>query len=297
MRLIPAVLLLASCVGWAAAAPQSKTKPGAIEGEIQRLSAQGFEVRQKASSLLANGTRLTAMVLGRSDGGGFRLIVYAAKKKALIIYYEPSLAGLRLASVHEGGELPDMAGDGSRILAYVVEFSGIQQSSLVLMRYANGKLARVGRPLQFAEFEDISMDGSPEIVSRERPLGGFFSLDCDAFFTMAQAAQRTRIHAFENGRLETVSSKFPAFYRAHMSNLEVELANNDPVKTGRYGDYLGAALSLYFDYEETGRRKEGWERFKQAFKTPSGAPAKARNCMQEMGLTLRRKLNIPPDWD
>jgi hypothetical protein len=274
-------------------APPSKT----LEGEIQRFALSGFELRQKASTPLPGGKRLLAMVFARPDGSSYRLTVHEIGKTARLIHFEPSAAAIRLAPIHDGGGIPDIIGDGSRVLAYILAFPGPQNGLLTLMRYAGGKLTRAGQPLESAEFEDIALDGRLEIVSHERPLGQFFSLSCDSFFTMARSAQRTRIYTLESSGLRTVSAEFPAFYRAHMSNLEAELAGNNPVKTGRYGDYLGSALSLYFDYEETARRKEGWDRFQRAFRLPSAAPGKVQECMREMGTTLRRKLNIPPEWD
>ena len=297
MRPASAILLLLASSSLWAAAPQRAPRGKTLEGEIRRFALAGFELRQKASAVLPGGKRLLAMVFGRPDGSSFRLTVHEIEKTARLIHFEPSVASIRFAPIHDGGEIPDLIGDGSRVLATIVEFPGFQQRLLVLMRYAGGKLIRIGRPLESAEFEDIALDGRLEIVSHERPLGQFFSLSCDSFFTMAQTARRTRIHAFESGGLRTVSAEFPAFYRAHMSNLEAELASNNPAKTGHYGEYLGAALSLYFDYEETGRRKEGWERLRGAFQLPAAAPGKVRDCMREMGSVLRRKLNIPPEWD
>jgi hypothetical protein len=288
--------LLASSSLWAAT-PRPASHGKTLEGEIQRFALAGFELRQKASAVLPGGKRLLAMVFGRPDGTSFRLTVYEIKKTARLIHFEPSVASIRLAPIHDGGKIPDFIGDGSRVLAYILEFPGLQQRLLTLMRYAGGKFTRIGQPLESGEFEDIALDGRLEIVSHERPLGQFFSLSCDSFFTMAQTARRTRIHALESGGLRTISAEFPAFYRAHISNLEAELASNNPVKTGHYGDYLGSALSLYFDYEETGRRKEGWDRLQRAFRLPAAAPGKVKDCMLEMGSTLRRKLNIPPEWD
>jgi len=294
VRLAPSILLLlASPTLWAA---ESKPAPRTLGGEIQRFAQAGFELRQKASAALPGGKRLLAMVFTRPDRGTFRLAAYRIDKNASLIYFQTSAASIRLAPLHDGGGIPDLIGDGSRVLAYVVEFPS-QEPLLSLLRYSGGKLASMGRPLEGGDFEDIALDGRLEVISRERPLGQFFDLGCDSFFTMAQTARRTRIHAVEHGGLRTVSAEFPAFYRAHMSNLEAELAGNNPVQTGRYGDYLGSALSLYFDYMETGRRKEGWERLKKAFELPAAAPGRVKDCMREMGSTLRRKLNIPPEWD
>jgi hypothetical protein len=114
---------------------------------------------------------------------------------------------------------------------------------------------------------------------------------------MAQEAQRSRIHAFKSGKLATVSQDYPAFYRSHMATLKTEMASNDYLRTRRYGDFLGSALSLYFDYEELGQKKEGWTNFRQTFQLPAYAPSNVTTCYNEINSTLRRKLQIPPDWD
>jgi len=282
-----AFLLLPS---WAGAA--------SLDAEIRRMSADGLTLESKASGKTAKGLQLSAMIFARGDGGGSRLLIYEVRgKSAKLLHFEPTQARLRFDPLlHKGGRVLD-AGDGSLIVGYHVEFPAIRQTSLSLLRYAEGKLQRVGKPLPFAETEDVDLDGRIEIVSHERPLGQFFSLNCESFFTLASEAQRSRIHAFKGGKLETVSRDYPAYYRSHMATLKAEMEANEYLKTRRYGEFLGSALSLFFDYEELGRKQEGWTNFRQTFQLPGYTPASVKTCYNEINSTLRRKLQIPPDWE
>lgn len=288
--MIRAALALLLLPAWAGAA--------SLDAEVRRMSDDGLDLSAKASGRTAKGLQLTAMIFARGDGGGSRLLIYEVKgRSARMIHFEPTQAKLRFDPLlHKEGRILD-AGDGSLIIGYHVEFPAIRQTSLSLLRYSEGRLQRVGKPLPFAEAEDIDLDGRIEIVSHERPLGQFFSLNCESFFTMATEAQRSRIHAFKGGRLVTVSKDYPAYYRSHMATLKAEMEANDYLKTRRYGEFLGSALSLFFDYEELGRKEEGWKVFRQTFQLPGYTPESVKTCYNEINSTLRRKLQIPPDWE
>ncbi|MFA6029980.1 MAG: hypothetical protein WC969_09015 [Elusimicrobiota bacterium] len=293
MRALP--LLLAFALS---AVPSFAVPPGdPLARELARLSKEGFTDVQRADAKVREGL-LSALVVRRSDGGGSRLLVYlSGDAKARLLHFEPSLAGIRLSALHVDGTLPDLAGDGSRTIAYVVSFSGLEQDALVLLRYGKGRVERLGKPMPFTDFEDVDVDGNLELVRREKPLGRFFSMDCESFFTMAGKAEKTTILLLKGRRLVDVSARYPAFYRAHMGRLETELASNDPMKTQRFEDYLSTSLALYFDYETLGRRKEGYDRLRKAYKLPRAAPSGIRSCADKMGAELRQKLNVPSDWD
>ena len=90
-----------------------------------------------------------------------------------------------------------------------------------------------------------------------------------------------------------------AFYDDDISRLESRIAANDPRKTERYGGFLADSLSLYFDYAEMGRRRDGWTRFAQIYKDRQKAvpPLPAiRRCMTHLRDTIRTRLEIPEDW-
>lgn len=288
------LLLLAFALS---AAPSAAASGDPLARELARLSKEGFTDVQRADAKTREGL-LSTIVVRRADGGGSRLLVYlCGGAKPRLLHFEPSLAGIRLSALHADGTLPDLAGDGSRTIAYVVSFSGLEQEALVLLRYGKGRIERLGKPLPSTDFEDVDVDGKLEIVRREKPLGRFFSMDCESFFTMAGKAEKTSILVLKGRRLVDVSARYPAFYRAHMGRLETELASNDPMKTQRFEDYLSTSLALYFDYETLDRRKEGYERLRRAFKLPRAAPSGIRACADKMGAELRQKLNIPSDWD
>ncbi|MFA6092392.1 MAG: hypothetical protein WCU88_07605 [Elusimicrobiota bacterium] len=270
-----------------------------LDEEILRLRAAGFETVESARS-----SDLSVLHLHRKEGGTSRILVYSSEKnargragQAKLLHFNTFMSGVRLASIHSAGKIPDIAGDGASIIAYVYSYSGIDQESLVLLRFKDGRLSPVGKPLPFAQFLDVNKDGRLEIVSKENPLGPLFVLQCDSFFVPPRAAVRTRIFRLaKGGRLEDISKGLPSFYKEQEAELEARLHAEDPMKTGRYGEYLGTALSLYYDAEMSGRKKSGFDRLKKTLAPPKNMPRKAQDCFQEMSLTLRKKLSIPADW-
>jgi hypothetical protein len=203
---------------------------------------------------------------------------------------------MRLASIHKDGLIPKFDGESAYLLAYHVDFKAMRQNFLVMLRYQGGRVERVSKPIPSADFEDILGNGKPLVVSRENPFGNLSFLKCGEFFVMGQTTVRPRIYAFNNGKLKIVSMDFPEYYSGVMAKLEGELSSMNPVKNGNFGEYFGAALSLYYCYEELGKGKEGWGRFKKFFRLPHAAPDKAKRCLAQMEIDLRKRLGIPPDW-
>ena len=62
------------------------------------------------------------------------------------------------------------------------------------------------------------------------------------------------------------------------------------------GEYLGLALSVYYDYAARGEAKKGWARQKEFFEVPGYAPASVRACFDAMRKDLRGRLGVPADW-
>ena len=269
-----------------------------IAPELAKIAASGYSVAERVSTRVGK-ELLVAVLCRKGEGQSYHLRAYrlAARKTSLILYEPAFGARMVLASIHAGGGIPDLLGDGSRVLAY--ESTLTQYSKLVVLRYARGKVQRV-TDLAFSHFEDIDGDGGLEIVEQSRPLGKFFQLECESFFTQAQAAFRTRIHSLTAGPdkavLRDVSASHPYFYERRIRDIGDRLAAVDLRKTRDYGGYLGPALSQYFDYAEIGRGKEGWAKFRERFTPRASDPAKVSQCLREMETTLRRELKIPEGW-
>lgn len=254
---------------------------------LEGLEAQGYRVLDKAAA------RGWTAVLVEDRSGRTSLRVYRGRK---LIHMDPGF-GLRLelADIHADGTLPDLAGDGSRILAYVASFPRVGREELVILRISGATVERAGK-LPFGGFEDVDGDGRLEVVSRSRPLGQWFIMDCESFHAMGQSAFRTSVHAFIDGELRLVSNRHRSYFEERIRARAGQLSRRDPRRETDYSGYLGDALSLYFDHAEIGRGREGWRRFRALFPTRRTDPPAVRRCMRRMEDSLREKLGVPPDW-
>jgi len=289
IRLLPLLML----GGWFASAAGVS---GPMGREYRRMERKGYTPYQKASAAVSGGT-LLAVVYRKPPDGSWLNVYFVTRGKASLIKMKPgSSYDISLASIHEGGRLPDIIGDGSRIIAYRTSFSGVDQDYLVLLRYAKGRVVHVRR-LPFGRFEDVDGDGIHEIVSRYRPLGQFFMVGCESFMRMAQGAFRTSIHAWRDGNLVLVSKRYPGYFADHIRELREDLSLID-LRSGDAdpGEFLGFALSIYFDHDELGRSELGWQEFKKAFPLRRSDPKRVKKCMRQVEEQLREKLRIPDDW-
>ncbi|MBI3300127.1 MAG: hypothetical protein HYZ75_18325 [Elusimicrobia bacterium] len=268
---------------------------GPIDVEMARLAAQGFRPSGGATARTRKGEVWAAML--RREDGTQRLYLYIHdSRKVKTLHME--LGGsqkLELDSIHDGGDLPDLEGDGGRIVALRTIMPGLDQETLVVLRVINGGVEKLGR-VSGGRFKDIDGDGRLEIVGRERPLGALFSMSCRSFHTMAQAAWRTTVHILERGKLVKASERFTPFYDKRIAAERRELSGIDARATDDYGGFLGLTLSLYFDYEQSGRSRQGWGEFRRLFPVKDSDPAPVKRCMQQMEGVIKDKLDIPADW-
>ncbi|HBL18587.1 MAG: hypothetical protein A2X36_07625 [Elusimicrobia bacterium GWA2_69_24] len=269
--------------------------PASLE-ESRRLGGQGYAIAEHASVQVPEG-RL-AVVVYRKSGGAPRLGVSLVTDRGQKLLHMKigSSFDIKLASIHKSGSIPDLAGDHSRIVAYQTALTGVKQESLILLRYRDGALEALPS-LPFGRFSDIDRDGTLEIVSRERPLGQFFMIGCESYMRRAQDAFRTSIHAFRQGRVVRVSKSYPWYFDnsrqemlARLDAIDLRSGEADP------GQYLSVALSVYYDYQEMGRAREGWKEFRRLNPARPADPPPVQRCMKEVELTLRKRLKIPSDW-
>ncbi|MFC1678671.1 hypothetical protein ACFL2T_00425 [Elusimicrobiota bacterium] len=264
--------------------------------EYRRMSAKGYEPEKKASARVPGG-RLVAVNYGKAGGGSWLNVYRVDRDRARLLHMKPgSSLDISLASIHHKGRIPDLAGDGSRIIAYRIVFPGIGQEKLAVYRYARGKLSRV-ETLPYGRFEDLDGDGSQEIVSRSQPLGQFFMLGCESSVKMTQTAFRTRVYAWRKGRLVRSSVDYPEFYDRHIRELREDIAALNPRSTKTDpGAYMGLGLAVYFDHEELGQGRRGWREFLDLSPVRKSDPSRAKRCVQKTERELRKRLRIPGDW-
>ena len=282
-------------------APSSGGWGAALDKEFKSLDAQGYSVHHKASTRSGQAELVAVAYRERAAQGFGKLRVYELRgAKARLVHIEAaSAAVIDLDPVHKNGSWPDLYGDGSRWLLYTTEFPAMGHKTLRILRLSAGTLKPVHEPLPFGRLQDLDKDGRPEFISRSLPLGTFFAVECEDFRSMAQTAFQTSIWEWDGLALARASRKHAPFLEDNIARLEAELAANDPRKTERYGDFLGTALSIYFDHAEMGRGQEGWRRFAGIFRSRMKhlpPVPRVRRCMEKLREDVRGRLEIPADW-
>ncbi|MDE2290650.1 MAG: hypothetical protein KGL53_01100, partial [Elusimicrobia bacterium] len=255
----------------------------------------GYALASSARARVKGGT-LAASVYRKDDGSERLYVTLAGRRGTRTLHLElGGAARLELASVHDRGDLPDLFGDGSRVVAYRSVLPALSESTLLVFRYASGRLTLAGR-VPGGRFKDVDGDGRPEVVGRERPLGALFSIGCRSFHAMAQSAWRTDVYALAGGRLVKASARYRPFFDARIARTRAEVSAVDARSTDDYGGFLGKTLSLYFDYAESGRAREGWREFEALYPVRASDPAPVKKCLRQMEATLKDRLAIPADW-
>ena len=294
-RLAPAL----AAAGFFAALPARAAKNPAADllaAEAAKFSAEGSTVKRKLVARAGANGWLGVYIFQDPSGRYDRLRVWYAKGGvARLCYMELSSSHrIDLDHVHDGGKLPALYGDGKPTLAY--SMSALGTSALRLVRFDGGKAAVEAAPLPEGRLQDLDGDGAPEIVTRSLPLGSLFDVECGGFHTMARYAYRSTIYAFHEGRVEPASRLYPRWFDEHIADLEGRLASLDARATESTGEYLSAALSLYFDHAEKGVPRQGWSRFTELYRSGPGDSAAVAQCIEQVRTDLRRKLDIPDSW-
>lgn len=237
---------------------------------------------------------LTVVVLSR-EGGGNRLEVYARlKDRAYMVWTHPGESErLDLDSGPVGRGMPDLLGDGSRVIAYRSTVPALRATTLRLLKVRGIKVEPAG---EFPEGRFFATGGKTLVVSRELPLGRFLSVGCEDFGTVSQSAFKSVIRAPRKGRWVDVSSSYPEVYAEEIARKEAALERLRGDMQKNAGEYLGLALSLYYDYAARGEARKGWEKQAGYFTLPALAPPSVRSCFAAMRADLRDRLDIPADW-
>lgn len=255
--------------------------------------AKGFHSREQVSARNGDLTG-TAAIYTPAEGGGDRLEVYViARGKAYLGFSHPSTIERLEFDPSPAGRFGDLFGDGSLILAYRATRVSLGATELNVLRWKRFKIERIA---VFPEGRFLRLESGPVVASRELPLGRYLSMGCEDFGTISRTAFRTVLSAPHAGGFKNVSSKHPQLYLSEIERKEKALGRLRDDIADHTGEYLGLAISTYYDYAAIGRAKEGWTRLRVFFKIPPLAPASVKTCMSEMEKDLRRKLAVPASW-
>lgn len=268
-----------------------------LDDQAAKMKAEGYALKRKLVGPSSDGGKLAAYVFTDRSGEFDKLIVWHLKNRSAgKIYIEPSSSfKIELERVHDKGRLPDLYRDGSRTLAY--QTSGGGARSLHLVRFVANRAEVEQAPLPDGMLSDVDGDGSVEIVSRSLPLGRLYSIDCGDFHSRAgQNAWKTVVYSWEKGKLVDASARHSRWYNAHIAQLEGDIASMDPRANQRYGEFMGAALAIYFDHAQKGLPRQGWSRFSELFRAGDGDPAGTSDCIRQVKEDVRRRLGVPDGW-
>lgn len=274
----------------AAAAPA----PDALAAKAAEWEAKGFPLKDRIEKPV-DGMSLAAAVYGGKDGTGDRLEAYVVLKgRTYLGYAHPAPTELlEIDESPEGRGFRDLLHDGSRVFAYRATIRALNASSLDVVAYKKFKFRRVA---EFPEGRFVQDGDETLVAARDLPLGRFLSVGCEDFGTVSQTAFRTRLYSFGKGAFVETTRKHPGFFAAEIKRKEAALARLKGDLQKNAGEYLGLALSSYYDYAARGEARAGWEKQKDFFQVPGYAPEKVRACFEAMRKDLRGRLNIPADW-
>lgn len=288
MRLLLAAALLLS-------AGPARAASRAYEAELKRIAQQGYRPEASAEAVLSQGI-LRATVFRKGDGAQRLYVTLEAASQVKTLHLELGGAQkISLDAIHDDRKLPDVAQDGARVIAYHLTAPALDQESLVVLRWAGGRLDKTAR-LPGGRFVDADGDGKLEAVTRERPLGPLFTISCSSFHTMAQSAWRSDVYAWRNGKLAKASDRYRSFYDGRIAEARSRAAAIDARSTDDYGGFFGLTLSLYFDYAASGRSREGWSEFRKLYPVRASDPGPVKKCLAQMETEVKRRLNIPDGW-
>ncbi len=284
--------MILALVLWAAAsASAEKVSPfAAIDAG---WLAKGYHASPRVSGAL-DGLTASAAIYSPQDGGGDRLEVHVvAKGKAYLGFTHPSMVERLEFDPSPAGRFADMLGDGSLTVAYRATRASLRATELNVLRWKRFKIERVA---VFPEGRFVRLEGGLVVAARELPLGRFLSMGCEDFGTISRTAFKTTLHEPRAGGFREASSRHPEFYKAEIARKEDAMVALKSELEKNAGEYLGLAISTYYDYAALGRARQGWTRLREFFQIPALAPSSVKTCMTAMEKDLREKLSVPAEW-
>lgn len=276
------------------AAPSRAAAPASLAAEFADMAGLGLKPARIVSQKVGRAT-LHAVIYHDDNLDVDKLNVYTESAgKSVMVYTHPS--GAERQELHESvkaDRFPELLGDGAKTIPYYAIVPGLATRTLHILRYDQPRVRQVG---EFPEgrIEGAESRGGGKFIARELPLGRFLETGCENFDMITKAAYRTDAYAWSKGRFVEVSSADPKLYERQIARSEESLALLQKEK--HPGEYLGLAISLYYDYAALGERQRGWQRLSEALKVPRTLVPGVAACVKTVKAGLRQKLSIPADW-
>lgn len=283
--MIAALLLLASSVHGASPA-----------AAVEDMKARGYEPVARVAETLDKVPYAAVLYRAKSGEGGQVDVYVTLKGKELLIYTHPSVSETpALEEAQPRKKFGDFLKDGSKTLVYRMTNAAMGRSTLVVLRKQGIRFSKIG---SFPEgrVSDLDGDGQVEIVARTAPLGRVLQLGCgDSFGTTVSAAMKTQVYAWDGRAFADVSARHVPYFETLAKDDSARLEELSAQKQEKAGAYVSAALTLYFDLEAAGKRREGWARLSDALDPKVKLPG-AADCVKKTRAELREKLAVPSDW-
>lgn len=245
---------------------------------------RGFSVRERISR--TDGP-YTAGVIVYAGAAGDRLEVYVLYKgRDIAAYSHPSGSDRLELDPSPAGRFSDLFGDGSRAVAYYSRASGLG-SALHVLRWRNAKISRAAK---FPGGRVERVGATAVFSSRTQPLGRYFSAGCDDMGAVSRTIVKTALYVPRGKSFTRVDAEHPEFFEREIAHKEKKLAALPGGFEKSTGDFIGLAVSIYYDQAAVGRKKEGWEQLRARLAPPGYAPRSVKNCLRSLEKELQQKL-------
>lgn len=271
-----------------AAAPAARAET--LDAVEAKWLAKGFPVKERVSGE-NDELKASAVIYSPAEGGGDRFELYViVKDKAYLGFSHPSTVERLDFDPSPAGRFADMFHDGSLTVSYRSTRASLGATMLNVLRWKKFKIERVGT---FPEGRFIRLESGAVVAARDLPLGRYLTMGCEDFGTISRSAFKTTLHAPVDGKFLDVTADHPEYYKAEIARKEAAMARLKAELEKNAGEYLGLAISTYYDYRALGRGRDGWAKLREFFKIPALAPSSVKTCMAAMEKDLRGKLQIP----
>lgn len=234
------------------------------------------------------------LVIFSGKDGRQELTVYALKGPEATRAYDEVSEGKLEFDFSQGKGAPDLLRDGSRALLYNEWDKDGARRTLHLLRVDKGRVKEFGAYPE-GEIRDLGA-GAPTILTRSLPWAKSVPKACPAYAGLGAAARRTEILLWNGKRFKSAEGRFPEFFMETILQDEQALQAAAVEKDAHPGEYVGSALTLYYDRAAKGEKRQGWDSVAALLKSAGKEQPGQAECLAKLRSALRSQLSIPAEW-